>query len=225
MRAIVRRKCCMQKLSPAHTPAWQFFYGGGKSTKNKVRCKRQYCRLNRTLNTDFPPPEKNCHAGVCAGDSFCMPNLRRTTARNHSSIHLKRQYCRLNRTLNTDFPPPEKNCMQKLSPAHTPGCSFPPAVESPRSKFDANHSMNADFPLPEKSCMQKLSPARPTDLCFSICRFSQVVFIPRAQPHAQSLFLFPIVFGMNLIRFFDEKDGAAGNSIVCFGASIPCHPI
>ena len=37
-----------------------------------------------------------------------------------------------------------------------------------------------------------------TDLCFSICRFSQVVSIPRAQPHAQSLFLFPIVFGINL---------------------------
>ena len=32
------------------------------------------------------------------------------------------------------------------------------------------------------------------DLCFSICRFSEVVFILRAQPHAQSLFLFPIVF-------------------------------
>ena len=64
------------------------------------------------------------------------------------------------------------------------------------------------------------------DLCFSICRFSQVVFIPRAQPHAQPLFLFPIVFGINLIHFFDEKkDGAAGNSIVCFGASIPCHAI
>ena len=29
-----------------------------------------------------------------------------------------------------------------------------------------------------------------TDLCFSICRFSQVVFILWAQPHAQSLFLF-----------------------------------
>ena len=43
------------------------------------------------------------------------------------------------------------------------------------------------------------------DLCFSICRFSQVVFIPRVQPHAQSLFLFPIVFGINLIHFFDEK--------------------
>ena len=44
------------------------------------------------------------------------------------------------------------------------------------------------------------------DLCFSICRFSQVVFIPQAQPHAQSLFLFPIVFGINLIHFFDEKE-------------------
>ena len=48
--------------------------------------------------------------------------------------------------------------------------------------------------------------------------------IPRVQPHARSLFLFPIVFGINLIHFFDEKkDGAAGNSIVCFAASIPCH--
>ena len=35
-----------------------------------------------------------------------------------------------------------------------------------------------------------------TDLCFAICRFSRVVFIPRAQPHTQSLFLFPIVFGI-----------------------------
>ena len=52
-----------------------------------------------------------------------------------------------------------------------------------------------------------------------------VKIIPRAQPHAQSLFLFPIVFGINLIHFFDEKDGAAGYSIVCFGASIPCHAI
>ena len=44
------------------------------------------------------------------------------------------------------------------------------------------------------------------DLCFSICRFSQVVFIPQAQPHAQSFFLFPIVFGINLIHFFDFFD-------------------
>ena len=26
-----------------------------------------------------------------------------------------------------------------------------------------------------------------------------MVFIPQAQPHAQSLFLFPIVFGINII--------------------------
>ena len=54
-----------------------------------------------------------------------------------------------------------------------------------------------------------------------------MVFIPRAQPHAQSLFLFPIVFGINLIHFFDffdeKKNGAAGNSIVCFAVSILCH--
>ena len=37
------------------------------------------------------------------------------------------------------------------------------------------------------------------DLCFSISRLSQVVFIPQAQPHAQSLFLFPIVFGINIL--------------------------
>ena len=53
-----------------------------------------------------------------------------------------------------------------------------------------------------------------------------MVFMPRAQPHAQSLFLFPIVSRINLIHFFDEKkDGAAGNSIVCFAALIPCHAI
>ena len=52
-------------------------------------------------------------------------------------------------------------------------------------------------------------------------QISQVVFSPRAQPHALFLFLFPIVFCINLIHFFDEKkNGAARNSIVCFGASI-----
>ena len=85
---------------------------------------------------------------------------------------------------------------------------------------------------PEKICRSKSTNQfserneRLPDLCFSICRFSQVVFIPQAQPHAQSLFLFPIVFGINLIHFFDistRKNGAAGNSIVCFAASIPCQ--
>ena len=32
------------------------------------------------------------------------------------------------------------------------------------------------------------------------------MFIPQTQPHAQSLFLFPIVFGINLIHFFDFFD-------------------
>ena len=33
-----------------------------------------------------------------------------------------------------------------------------------------------------------------------------MVFIPQAQPHAQSLFLFPIVFGINAIRFGSGPD-------------------
>ena len=62
-------------------------------------------------------------------------------------------------------------------------------------------------------------------MLFDLQIFSGGVYA-RAQPNAQSLFLFPIVFGINLIHFFDEKkDGAGGNSIVCFGASIPCHAI
>ena len=77
-----------------------------------------------------------------------------------------------------------------------------------------------------KAQISPVSHERLPDLCFSIRRFSQVVSIPRAQPQAQSLFLFPIVFCINLIHFFDEKkDGAACNSIVCFGASNPCHTI
>ena len=51
------------------------------------------------------------------------------------------------------------------------------------------------------------------------------MFIPRAQSHAQSLFLSPIVFGINLIHIFDEKKyGAAGNSIVFVGDSTPVTP-
>ena len=55
--------------------------------------------------------------------------------------------------------------------------------------------------------------------------FSGGVYPPSAASRTIS-FLFPIVFGINLTHFFDEKkDGAAGNPIVCFGASIPCHAI
>ena len=60
---------------------------------------------------------------------------------------------------------------------------------------------------------------------FDLQIFSEVVFILRAQPHAQSLFLFSIVVGINLIHFDEKKVGAAGKSIVCFGASIPCQAI
>ena len=67
----------------------------------------------------------------------------------------------------------------------------------------------------EKHKSVRWAERTPPDLCFSICRFSQVVFIPRAQPHAQPFFLFPIVFGINLIHLFDEKDGSAENSIAC----------
>ena len=62
---------------------------------------------------------------------------------------------------------------------------------------------------------------------FDLQIFSGGVYSPSATSHAQSLFLFPIVFGINLIHFFDfstkKKSGAAGNSIVCFAASIPCQ--
>ena len=62
---------------------------------------------------------------------------------------------------------------------------------------------------------------------FDLQIFSGGVYPPSATSRTiQSLFLFPIVFGINLIHFFDEKkDGAAGYSIICFGASIPCHAI
>ena len=42
------------------------------------------------------------------------------------------------------------------------------------------------------------------DLCFSICRLSEVVFILRVQPHAQSLFLFPIVFLVLMYHTFSH---------------------
>ena len=41
---------------------------------------------------------------------------------------------------------------------------------------------------------------------FDLQIFSGGVY-PRAQPHAQSLFLFPIVFGINLIHFFRWEEG------------------
>ena len=45
-----------------------------------------------------------------------------------------------------------------------------------------------------------------TDLCVAICRFSQVVFVT-SNNHAQSPFLFPIVFSINIFY----KDGQIAN--------------
>ena len=44
-----------------------------------------------------------------------------------------------------------------------------------------------------------------TDLCFAICRFFSGCVCHLEQLHAQSPFLFPIVFSINLIPFFDIK--------------------
>ena len=49
--------------------------------------------------------------------------------------------------------------------------------------------------------------------------FSGKVYDPEP-PHAQSLFLFPIVFGINLIEFFD---GTEQELIICLGFSITCR--
>ena len=63
---------CRQKLFPKIV----FFL---RSFQPPLRSWREYCRLNRTMNADFPPPEKNCiqvHAVF----------LRRRKVRVHSSI-------------------------------------------------------------------------------------------------------------------------------------------
>ena len=83
-----------------------------------------------------------------------------------------------------------------------------------------------------KSSDQKaqISPVSGTN-AFLICAFRSEDFLRWCLSSERNLthnlfFLFPIVFGINLNHLFDEKkDGASGNSIVCFGALIPCHTI
>ena len=53
-------------------------------------------------------------------------------------------------------------------------------------------------------------------MLFDLKIFSGGVYPPSATSRTISFFLFPIVFGINLIHFFDEKkDGPPENSIVC----------
>ena len=62
-------------------------------------------------------------------------------------------------------------------------------------------------------------------MLFDLQIFSGGVYRPSATSRTIS-FSISNSFLFNLIHFFDEKkDGAAGNSIVCFGASITCHAI
>ena len=59
---------------------------------------------------------------------------------------------------------------------------------------------------PGPNGLSRSRSAQWTDLCFAICRiFSGKVYHPEP-PHAQSFFLFPIVFCINLIHFFDGKN-------------------
>ena len=63
--------------------------------------------------------------------------------------------------------------------------------------------------------------ARLPDLCFAICRFSQVRFITPSHLTHNLFFYFPIVFGINLIHFFDGKKNRTGQDlIICLGFSI-----
>ena len=72
----------------------------------------------------------------------------------------------------------------------------------------------------------QISPVTATNAVL-ICAFRSADFLrwclsPERNLAHNLFFLFPIVFGINLIHFFNEKrDG----SIVCFGDSIPCHAI
>ena len=59
---------------------------------------------------------------------------------------------------------------------------------------------------------------------FDLQIFSGGVYPPSATSRTIT-FSISNSFWYNLIHFFDEKVGAAGNSIVCFGASIPCPAI
>ena len=70
------------------------------------------------------------------------------------------------------------------------------------------------FEVTNTTCMRKsanrnaqisvIHSAHCPDLCFAICRFSHAGCVCHLeQLHAQSPFLFPIVFSINLIPFFD----------------------
>ena len=73
------------------------------------------------------------------------------------------------------------------------------------------------------------SPVGGTNACL-ICALWSADFLRHClSPRATSrtiTFLFPIVFGINLIPFFDGNyDGAATHSIICFSCSSTCRAV
>ena len=60
-RSVVRRNFLHAKISPAHTPAWEFFYGPGKSA-SIVRFKRQYPLRNGVYSSLFRTKASGGHS-------------------------------------------------------------------------------------------------------------------------------------------------------------------
>ena len=59
----------------------------------------------------------------------------------------------------------------------------------------------------DRKAQKSLRPVvQRTDLCFAICIFSQVRFITPSHLTHNLFFLFPIVFGINLILLFEGKN-------------------
>ena len=74
-------------LTDERRPRCPLSSGNGQSPlpRKENTCSVVCIELERGLSA----AEENCHAGVCAGDSFHMQNLRRTTGPR--SVRCKRQ--------------------------------------------------------------------------------------------------------------------------------------
>ena len=58
----------------------------------------------------------------------------------------------------------------------------------------------------EAQISKGVSSAERTDLCFAICRFFQAVFNTSSNVTHNIFFYFQLVFGVNLIHFFNGKN-------------------
>ena len=124
-------------------------------------------------------------------------------------------------------------CISLSLPPSTPHAKLIPKTIGNRKKRLCVRLRSRDKHHLRKSADRKgqISPVSGTN-AFLICAFRSTDFLwwclfPDCNLTHNLFFLFPLVSGINLIHFFDEKkDGGAGNSIVFFFcASIPCHAI